>query len=105
RGRLLFERDANTVVRQEPVKQSGADDRECQDAARGPEQNAADHRRESSMPELPDVELYIGALRPRVVGQTIRAVRLAAPFLLRSVEPALASARGRAGAGVAARGE
>ena len=39
------------------------------------------------MPELPDVELYVGALRPRIVGQTIRAVRLATPFLLRSVEP------------------
>jgi formamidopyrimidine-DNA glycosylase len=47
------------------------------------------------MPELPDVDLYVHALRPRIVGQTIRAIRLATPFLLRSVEPPLLSAEGR----------
>ena len=47
------------------------------------------------MPELPDVDLYVHALRPRIVGQTIRAVRLSTPFLLRSVEPPLASVEGR----------
>jgi formamidopyrimidine-DNA glycosylase len=47
------------------------------------------------MPELPDVDLYIGALRPRIIGQAIRAVRLAAPFLLRSVEPPLLAVEGR----------
>jgi formamidopyrimidine-DNA glycosylase len=52
------------------------------------------------MPELPDVELYIGALRPRINGQTIRAIRLATPFLLRSVEPPLSSVEGRQVAGV-----
>ena len=44
------------------------------------------------MPELPDVDLYVHALRPRIVGQTVRAIRLSAPFLLRSVEPPLSSA-------------
>jgi len=39
------------------------------------------------MPELPDVELYLHALRPRVVGQKLRAVRLASPFVLRTVDP------------------
>jgi formamidopyrimidine-DNA glycosylase len=48
------------------------------------------------MPELPDVDLYVHALRPRIVGRTIRAVRLSTPFLLRSVEPPLASVEGRA---------
>jgi len=52
------------------------------------------------MPELPDIELYLSALRPRIVAQTIRAVRLATPFLLRSVEPPLPSAEGRQVVGV-----
>lgn len=39
------------------------------------------------MPELPDVELYLHALRPRIGGKTLRAVRLASPFLVRSVDP------------------
>jgi len=39
------------------------------------------------MPELPDVELYLHALRPRVLGKTLRGVRIASPFLLRSVDP------------------
>ncbi len=47
------------------------------------------------MPELPDVELYLFALRPRIVGNTIERVRLATPFLLRSVEPPLEAATGR----------
>jgi formamidopyrimidine-DNA glycosylase len=41
------------------------------------------------VPELPDVELYLSALGPRIVGQTLERVRLARPFLLRSVEPPL----------------
>jgi formamidopyrimidine-DNA glycosylase len=47
------------------------------------------------MPELPDVELYLSALHARIAGQTLERVRLATPFLLRSVEPPLASAEGR----------
>lgn len=47
------------------------------------------------MPELPDVELYVSALRERAAGRTLERVRLAAPFLLRSVEPALSLAEGR----------
>lgn len=47
------------------------------------------------MPELPDIELYLHCLRPRVVGERLTAVRLASPFLLRSVEPPLAAAIGR----------
>jgi hypothetical protein len=57
------------------------------------------------MPELPDVELYVHALRPRMVGQTIRAVRLSAPFLLRSVEPPLPSVEGRPVVGVSRLGK
>jgi formamidopyrimidine-DNA glycosylase len=47
------------------------------------------------MPELPDISAYITALESRVVGQPIRRMRLASPFLLRTVEPPLASAEGR----------
>jgi formamidopyrimidine-DNA glycosylase len=47
------------------------------------------------MPELPDLELYLHALRRRVGGATLQGVRLASPFLLRSVEPPLGEAAGR----------
>ena len=47
------------------------------------------------MPELPDVEAYIEALRARVVGQELVGIRLANPFLLRTVDPPLSSAHGR----------
>ncbi len=39
------------------------------------------------MPELPDIELYLHALRPRLVGRTLARVRIANPFLVRSVTP------------------
>jgi formamidopyrimidine-DNA glycosylase len=39
------------------------------------------------MPELPDIELYLHALRPRLVGQRVAGVRLASPFLVRSIDP------------------
>jgi formamidopyrimidine-DNA glycosylase len=41
------------------------------------------------MPELPDILLYLHALRPRVVGRQLQRVRLVSPFLLRSVDPPL----------------
>ena len=47
------------------------------------------------MPELPDISAYITALEPRIVGEPIEHVRLASPFLLRTVEPPLASVEGR----------
>ena len=47
------------------------------------------------MPELPDVELYLSALRTRIAGRTLTRARLATPFLLRSVDPPLALAEGR----------
>jgi formamidopyrimidine-DNA glycosylase len=47
------------------------------------------------MPELPDIELYLEALRRHVLGERLTSVRLASPFLLRSVEPALTEVGGR----------
>jgi formamidopyrimidine-DNA glycosylase len=47
------------------------------------------------MPELPDIAAYISALETRIIGQPIVRVRLASPFLLRTVQPTLGSAEGR----------
>ncbi len=47
------------------------------------------------MPELPDIELYLHALRPRILAARLQRVRLLTPFLLRSVAPPLAAAHGR----------
>ena len=46
------------------------------------------------MPELPDVVVYVEALRARVVGQTLTRARLVSPFVLRSVLPPIAELEG-----------
>src|SRR5215218_9085550 len=43
------------------------------------------------MPELPDVELYLHALRPRVVHRQIERVRVGNPFVVRSYDPPLSA--------------
>jgi formamidopyrimidine-DNA glycosylase len=53
-------------------------------------------RKLEGMPELPDIAAYITALEPRVLGQRLERVRLGSVFLLRTVEPSLASIEGRA---------
>jgi formamidopyrimidine-DNA glycosylase len=52
------------------------------------------------VPELPDIELYLHALGPRIVGQTLERVRIVSPFLLRSVTPPIGRAEGRRVAGL-----
>jgi formamidopyrimidine-DNA glycosylase len=47
------------------------------------------------VPELPDVTVYIEALHARIAGATLERVRLASPFVLRSVDPPLGEAAGR----------
>jgi len=47
------------------------------------------------MPELPDVTVYVEALQQRIVGQTLTRIRLASPFLLRTVEPAPSDLAGK----------
>lgn len=47
------------------------------------------------MPELPDIVVYIEVLEERASGETLERIRLASPFLLRSVEPPLREAEGR----------
>ncbi len=46
------------------------------------------------MPELPDVDVYVDVLRRKAVGNTLEAIRLGNPFLLRSVEPSMDAAIG-----------
>ena len=48
------------------------------------------------MPELPDVELYLAALRSRVLGRTIERVRVASPFFVRTYDPPAAAIEGSA---------
>jgi formamidopyrimidine-DNA glycosylase len=47
------------------------------------------------MPELPDITVYIEALEKRILGQTLEAVRIVSPFLLRTATPPLADASGK----------
>jgi formamidopyrimidine-DNA glycosylase len=43
------------------------------------------------LPELPDVVLYIDALKARVVGERLEQLQLLSPFVLRSVDPPIDS--------------
>ena len=52
------------------------------------------------MPELPDLTVYVEALRTRVVGTRLTGLRLGSPFLLRTVDPPVDSAFGRSVASV-----
>ncbi len=46
------------------------------------------------MPELPDIDVYVEVLRNKLRGETLEAIRLGNPFVLRSVEPAIDTAIG-----------
>jgi formamidopyrimidine-DNA glycosylase len=52
------------------------------------------------MPELPDITVYIEALEARIVGQPLERIRIAKPFLLRSVDPPISSANGKKVVGI-----
>lgn len=47
------------------------------------------------MPELPDLTVYAEHIERRVVGEPLAAIRLASPFLLRSVTPTVADVAGK----------
>jgi len=47
------------------------------------------------MPELPDITAYIAALEPRTLGKTLERVRLQSVFVLRTVDPPIASVEGK----------
>jgi formamidopyrimidine-DNA glycosylase len=46
------------------------------------------------MPELPDIAAYLHALSPRIVGKPLEQIRIASPFLLRTVKPPLTDVEG-----------
>lgn len=52
------------------------------------------------MPELPEIEAYLAALRPRIVGEQLERVRVAGISLLRTYDPPLSAAEGRLVTGV-----
>ncbi len=52
------------------------------------------------MPELPDIEAYLHALRPRLVGQSVVRLRILSPFVLRSIHPEAEAVHGCAVASV-----
>ncbi|HEX3846334.1 MAG TPA: DNA-formamidopyrimidine glycosylase family protein [Steroidobacteraceae bacterium] len=47
------------------------------------------------MPELPDINAYLHALEPRIVGQTLERVRIGTPFVLRTAQPPIARVEGQ----------
>ena len=47
------------------------------------------------MPEYPDLTVYIEALSRRVLGHPLEHIRLASPFVLRSVDPPISAVVGR----------
>jgi formamidopyrimidine-DNA glycosylase len=57
------------------------------------------------VPELPDVTVYVEALEARILGARLERVRLANPFVLRSVTPPLSSASGATVRGVSRLGK
>src|SRR5258708_36040017 len=46
------------------------------------------------MPELPDIVVYLEALKQRVLGHVLDRVRIAGPFLLRTAVPPIDSVQG-----------
>lgn len=46
------------------------------------------------MPELPDLTVYIETIGAKTIGQPLERVRVASPFLVRTVDPLLSAANG-----------
>ena len=57
------------------------------------------------LPELPDITVYLDALERHIVGRRLTNIRVASPFLLRSVDPPLSSVDGKMVSGVDRRGK
>ena len=55
---------------------------------------------DDTMPELPDVTIYIEAIQARVVGHALSAYSIRSPFILRTVDPSLEELVGRMVMGV-----
>ena len=46
------------------------------------------------MPELPDITVYVEALERRIIGRRLERIRIANPFLVRTVEPPISDTEG-----------
>jgi formamidopyrimidine-DNA glycosylase len=57
------------------------------------------------LPELPDITVYLDALERHIVGHRLTGVRLASPFLLRSVDPPISTVHGTMVSGTGRRGK
>jgi formamidopyrimidine-DNA glycosylase len=57
------------------------------------------------VPELPDITVYLDAIRPRVMGSVLGRMIIRSPFLLRTVVPTPESAEGRRVSGVSRLGK
>jgi formamidopyrimidine-DNA glycosylase len=53
-----------------------------------------------TVPELPDIDVYVESLRERIDGEVLDTVRVNTPFLVRSFDPPLSEAHGRRVTGV-----
>ncbi len=57
------------------------------------------------MPELPDIAIYVEALEQRVQGQNLEGIRIANPFLVRSIDPPVERFAGRGVTGLSRLGK
>jgi len=57
------------------------------------------------MPELPDITVYVERLEALLLGRPLQGIRLASPFLLRTVDPPMDTFRGKEVTGVLRRGK
>ena len=57
------------------------------------------------MPELPDITVYVEALRSHIIGHPLERIRIGSPFLVRSVDPPVNSLHGMQVLGVDALGK
>jgi formamidopyrimidine-DNA glycosylase len=53
-----------------------------------------------AMPELPDIVVYVECLDARIAGRRLDSIRIANPFVLRSVEPPIEEAYGKRVVGI-----
>jgi formamidopyrimidine-DNA glycosylase len=47
------------------------------------------------MPELPDVTVYVELIAAKTIGRKIERVRIASPFVVRSVDPPVRDVEGK----------
>jgi formamidopyrimidine-DNA glycosylase len=74
----------------------GPTDKRCRGCSLSPPRPQRPSVVKLPMPELPDIAAYLTALASRVINEPLKSIRLASPFLLRTVQPPLSDAEGHA---------